>query len=75
MAPKKKGRVPEDGKRYGPKPEKSSWVRTAGATGDDSFDRIEEFQRNGCGVSEEETDVGSMPNEGIELSQLPGRTR
>ena len=70
-----KGRVPDDGKRQGPKGGKASWVRTAGATGSDAMERMERFNVEGAGVDEEEKLVGDMPNEGIELSQLTGRVR
>ena len=45
-----------------PKPEKSSWVRTGGAQGDDSMEKLDRFAREGCGVSEEVEAVDADPN-------------
>lgn len=52
-------------KRFGRKSEPAKWVRTAGATGDPSFDELEAWTRNGCGVDETEHEVGNMPNESV----------
>lgn len=68
---KNKGRVPDDGKRQGPKGKPASWVRTAGATGDDSMSRMEKWNTDGAGVDETERSVGKMPNEGNHLSPMP----
>ena len=60
------------------KPKKAKpakWVRTGGGIGDDSMEEMERFNREGQGVSESEEAVGNMPNEGVTLSQLPGRLR
>ena len=72
---KNKGRVPEDGKCGGPVGKKSSWVRTGGAIGEDCMAKMEDWNADGAGVDEDETEVGSMPNEGIKLSPLNGRIR
>lgn len=53
-------------KRQPPRPaKKSSWVRTGGAVGDDSMDEMNKFIEDGCGVSEEVSDVGCMPNDPV----------
>ena len=70
-----KGRVPDDGKRQGPVGLKSEWARTGGAIGDNSMPEMEEWNKRGAGVSESEKEVGNMPNEGVELSQIKGHIR
>lgn len=72
---KSKGKVPEGGNRQGPVGGGPKWVRTGGAIGDEAMPKMEEWNKAGAGVSEEEKCVGEMPNEGVELSQLKGRIR
>ena len=72
---KNKGRVPDDGKRGGPVGKKSSWVRTGGAIGEDCMAKMEDWNADGAGVDEDEVAVDTMPNEGIELSQLKNHLR
>lgn len=38
-------------------------VRTGGFMGDPDMEALEKYAREGCGVSEEEEEVGDMPNE------------
>lgn len=53
-------------RKLGPKSRPASWVRSAGAIGDDSMARMEEWARNGAGVDEDDVDaVGKMPNERV----------
>ncbi len=51
--------------RRGPKPKPSSWVRSGGMIGSDAMERLEKFDEEGLGVSEEVVDVGAMPNDPI----------
>ncbi len=46
----------------GKKPRKADWVRTAGFVGDSSMEDMEEWNRNGGGVSDRVKDVGANPN-------------
>lgn len=52
-----------DNKRKIRKPQPQKWVRQSGAMGDPSMQEMDEFIRNGCGVSEDIEDVGDCPNE------------
>lgn len=70
-----KGRVPDDGKRQGPVGVKAGWVRTAGATGDESMSEMEKWNKDGAGVDETEREVGNMPNEGIHLTPINNHLR
>lgn len=47
------------------KPAKADWIRTAGFIGDDSMERMEEWNINGSGVSEEIRNVDCDPNSDI----------
>lgn len=47
------------------KTDESKWVRNGGAVGDPTMEEMNEFIMNGCGVNEDEQDVGSMPNESV----------
>ncbi len=51
--------------RRGPKPEPSSWVRSGGMIGSDAMARLEKFDEEGLGVSEDVVDVDAMPNERV----------
>ena len=51
--------------RRGPKPEPSSWVRSGGMIGSDAMERLERFDEEGLGVSEEVIGVDAMPNESV----------
>ena len=72
---KNKGGVPDDGKRQGPVGKKGSWVRSGGAIGSEEMEKLERWTADGAGVDESEKEVGTMPNEGVNLSQLKGRLR
>ncbi len=61
MAKKKVSEAP----RRGAKPKPSSWVRSGGMIGSDAMERLEKFDEEGLGVSEEVFAVGSMPNDPI----------
>lgn len=53
-------------RKLGPKGKPAAWVRTSGATGDDSMERMEKWNHDGCGVDEDDVKfVRSMPNEGV----------
>lgn len=47
----------------GQKSKPASWVRDAGFIGDPSMEENESWNRSGAGVSEDEEEVGNMPNE------------
>ena len=51
--------------RRGQKPKPSSWVRSGGMIGSDAMERLEKFDEEGLGVSEEVIGVDAMPNERV----------
>lgn len=63
-------------RKLGPKGKPASWVRTAGATGDDSMAQMEEWNRAGAGVNEDEVPgVGAMPNDRVMRPEKKGKLR
>lgn len=75
MAPKKKEPgIVRDYERLGEKGGDTKWDRTGGFMGDPTMARMERWNADGAGVSEEIVDVGSDPNADLHLKKGRGRT-